>query len=135
MSDAGANNAVIFNQDELRQLCAEWQKILRLQDWDVVVQISRRDDTFGNSTMGQVRFNLELKQALIKIIDPIDYPTNVIYPQDMETTLVHELLHLHFAPFDAENDTPAEIAQEQAIEAISKGLVALKRSKNTKEAE
>lgn len=127
MNEAGANDAIIFTRDELRQLCAEWQKILRLQDWDVVVQVSRRDDTFGHTNTGQVRYQLGLKQALIKIIDPIDYPTNVIYPQDMETTLVHELLHLHFAPFDADDDTPAGTAQEQAIEAIAKGLVSLKR--------
>lgn len=131
MSDAGANDAVIFNQDELRQLCIEWQKILRLQDWDIIVQISRRDDTFGNSTMGQVRYHLELKQALIKIIDPIDYPANVIYPQDMEISLVHELLHLHFAPFNAEEGTPAATAQEQAI---AKGLVGLRRNRHTEEA-
>jgi hypothetical protein len=42
----------------------------------------------------------------------------------MEKTLVHELLHLHFAPFAAPDGTPEDTAQEQAIDLIAKALVA-----------
>lgn len=53
---------------------------------------------------GECEWQLKTKIATIRILDPIDYPENLIIEQDMEKTLVHELLHLHFAPLYADTD-------------------------------
>jgi hypothetical protein len=71
---------------------------------------------------------LEAKKAFIKILDPIDYPGECVFPQDQEKTLVHELLHLHLAAWtdDSENGrTP--VHGEQAIDCIAEALVEMKR--------
>ena|SRR3990167_3747235 len=119
---------IFKNDDELQLVCAEWQKRLRLQDWVVKAIIARNKDLL-EKTQGTCSWVIQKKMATILILDPIDYPEDTIHPQDMEQTLVHELLHLHFAPFDDETGTPKEIAIEQATDCIAYALVNLHRDK------
>lgn len=120
-------NAVILTEDELREKCAEWQRILRLQDWDVIVSIDRASNLISDC-QGQCEWTLPTKQARIRILDPVDFPPESRWPQDMEQTLVHELLHLHFAPFDRfERESLEHVTMEQAIDLIAGALVNLKR--------
>lgn len=115
--------------NELRKLCQEWQSRLRLNDWEIKLFISRERDMIRPGLQGENTWEIKNKSAIIKILDPIDYPPDVLWEQDMEKTLVHELLHLHFAPFDKyEEDSMEGIAIEQAIDAIAKALVTLKRN-------
>lgn len=115
-----------MTEEELQALCEVWQKRLRLQDWTVVVRIVRGRE-LPDGAEGQVTWVLSRREALIKVRDPIDYLPEGMVPEDMEANLVHELLHLYFAPFDAEDDSLEEMHQEQAINAISAALVALAR--------
>lgn len=120
---------VIFSEDQLKQKCAEWQKILRLQDWDVHVSIVRDSNMKLKDVNGECEWVLQTKQAHIRILDPIDYPEDTRWPQNMEHTLVHELLHLHFSPFDThEYGSLEHTSMEQAIDMISSALVLLKRN-------
>lgn len=125
---------VILTEDELRDCCAEWQRVLGLQDWRVIVKLVRFA-AYGSeqvSKAGEVKVNNEKREALIRITDPEDYAlqcdADFEKPQDMERTLVHELLHLHFAPLwhvikgDVENRF-----EEHAVNALSIALVTLKR--------
>lgn len=118
---------VILTEDELRAKCSEWQKILRLQDWIINVGI-RRERDFVTEGLAEILPCLPKRMATIRILDPIDYPENLSEPQDMELSLVHELLHIHLFPLLVDReDEMRQVAEEQAIEAISRGLVALKR--------
>lgn len=116
---------VILTEEELRVKCCEWQRILRLQDWIVVTKIKRDRDMALEGVCGECSWQLSKRMAAINILDPIDYPPDSIEPHDMELTLVHELLHLHFAALHDQDEN--EIPEEQAIEAISRGLVYLAR--------
>jgi len=99
-----------------------------LNDWDIKIFIARERDMFNPGTQGGCRWELKNKMAIIKILDPVDYDPDIPWEQDMEKTLVHELLHLHFAPFDKyEADCMEGIVMEQAIDAIAKALVETKR--------
>jgi len=119
--------AVTLTEDELRMKCYEWQAILRLQDWDVIISIDRARDMIPD-VLGQCEWTLPTKQARIRILDPVDHPPDLKWPQDMEQTLVHELLHLHFAPFNKfEADSLEYVTMEQAIDLIAGALVRLKR--------
>ncbi len=117
---------VILTQDQAEALLKEWQKILRLQDWDVVVGIRRARDMSLGESAAEVHWKKEKKLAIIHLLDPTDYD-NACFSQDHEVSIVHELLHLHMVGFAAEDDTPEDTAQEQAIHAISMALVELKR--------
>lgn len=115
---------IILTEEELRAKCAEWQKVLRLQDWIVVLKVKRGWDLPIPNACGTCTWDLAQRTALISIADPIDYPPDAIVPNDMELTLVHELLHLHFAAIEPEG---ASVAGEQAIESISWGLISMAR--------
>ena len=113
---------VVFTQDQLQEKLLEWQKRLRLQDWIIKVKLVRERDMNLDGVQGEVFWVIEKKMATIRILDPIDYPPDEMEPQDMENILVHELLHLHFAPL--RYDGFSEIAEEQAIESITSGIIA-----------
>ncbi len=120
---------MIFKSDEeLQEKLIEWQKRLRLQDWIIKAGIKRNRD-MKDKSQGQCQWTITSKLASIFILDHLDYPPDSMLEQDMEQTLVHELIHLHFAPFDDESDTPKEVAIEQAVDCIAYGLVQLHREK------
>lgn len=122
--------AIILTEDEITVLCAEWQQILGLQDWDVKPGIYRASRFNVAEAQAECNWTLKKKTALIRILDPTDYPENIMWPQDLEQSLVHELLHLHMAPFDdTKSGSPEEIMMEQATDLIAKALVRLKRQK------
>jgi hypothetical protein len=124
---------VILTEEQLQQKLKEWQKRLRLQDWIIKVRLARALELPENS-MGCVHVVLPKKMAIIKVLDPIDYDSSLMLPQDMEDTLVHELLHLHLEPILHGIDDSKHIEVEQAIESISFGLVtALRESGGKKE--
>ncbi len=113
---------------ELQALLTEWQKRLRLQDWDVHIAFTRERDMAVDNSRGAIRWNVSLKEAWLHILDPIDYPPDQV-PQDIEQTIIHELLHLHLvmvAEMAAENEI-IQITTEQAIVCIAEALVRLKR--------
>jgi hypothetical protein len=121
---------VHLTHEEAETLCREWQETLRLQHWDVKVKIARGNGLdLPDSVQGRCQWVLTKHSAFIRLLDPVDWDKDILWPQDMERTLVHELLHLHFAPFDDfPVDGPKDIASEQAIEALSLALVNLKRA-------
>lgn len=115
-------------QTELESLLAEWQKRLRLRDWTVRIKRVRVHEISIPGTDGTCTWGLETKRAIVEILDPIDYPPSRFgYDQDVEKTIVHELLHLHFAPFATQDGGPFDVAQEQAIDLIAGALVDAKR--------
>lgn len=119
---------IYTSNEELMAACKEWQKILRLQDWIVSASIERGRDMRMEETQGECSWVIQTKLAKIRVLDPLDYPPGSMIEQDMEQTLVHELLHLHHAPFDDfDCDTLENTTMEQAIDSIAMALVNLKR--------
>lgn len=119
---------VILTEDELRQKCAEWQKIMGLQDWYVKAFVMRNRDMSASDKQGECEWNMPNKTAVIRLLDPIDRDQDIFIPYDMEITLVHELMHLHMCPFDNFSDSTLECKMlEQAVEATAHALVWLSR--------
>ena len=118
----------IVNEEKLRERCKEGQERLGLQSWNVKTGIYRERNFCGPERQGENEYNLATGTSLIRILDPVDYPESK-FKQDMEVTLVHELLHLVFAPFEPDEDSK-ELEQkfmERAICQLSGALVKLKR--------
>lgn len=117
---------IVLTEKELNDLCKEWQETLRLQNWDIEVHIVRARDMSLAGCGGTCNAHLQRANAFIEILDPIDYEDPEA--QDMETTLVHELLHIHLWPFDkTESGNLENDALERAVIQISRALVDLKR--------
>ena len=122
---------VLITQEEANRLLEYWQRQLRLQDWWIQVKIVRGNGlNLPAGVQGRCTWTLPRREAFIQLLDPVDWDRDCVYPQDMEATLVHELLHLHFAPFDTFKEEGAkDIASEQAINAIAWALVSLDRER------
>lgn len=117
-----------WTQERLDALCREWQGVLRLQDWDVRAAIVRARDMELERVGGECIWVLEKREAAVHLLDPVDWHPDDP-PQDIEKDLVHELQHLHFAPFmSRDKDSLTAKTQEQAIESIAKALMTLKRA-------
>ena len=110
-----------MTDEGLQALCAEWQAILRIQDWDIAVECVRAREIDGD--LGCADIYAPKRMARVQIARVEDVPPDCAHI-DPETTLVHELLHI-LLPH--EDDEARKTAQEQAIHAISCSLVKLKR--------
>lgn len=106
---------------------AYWQKQLRLEDWEVKYSLRVCGALLGNGhSEGATRTLIKRKECLVTILrhDNCSYPEDY----DMEQTLVHELLHLHFDPyFSNDEKSLTHIAQEQTIDQLAHAFVRLNR--------
>jgi hypothetical protein len=115
---------VIYDMAQLEDRLRYWQGRLGLLDWTIVIMFDRGFN-LGDAA-ARINVYEDKRLARIRIMEPGDYdPTNVL-PYNMEQTLVHELLHIHFWPLT--RDIAGNVlAEEQAIEAISWALIGLER--------
>ena len=110
-----------------------WQTRLELNDWHISVTLARAAD-LKPDTWGTVRWDVGRKTAVIRVLDPADYrlPPHAML-QDMEFTIVHELIHLALAP--AASDLLCSRAnrseEEQAVNRMATALLELDRNRAT----
>ncbi|SPF51886.1 conserved exported hypothetical protein [Candidatus Sulfopaludibacter sp. SbA4] len=107
-----------------------WQKRLNLQDWNIAVVMSRASE-LKPKTLGNIHWDLEKKTATIRVLDPADYklPFKEML-QDMEFTVVHELIHLNFAPVVSEfpRSDANRREEEHSVNHIADALLKLDRN-------
>lgn len=101
-------------------LVSRWQRELRLTDWRIDVEYVRElRNPAGQAVYGLCFPQVDAKTAKIQLLDP-STPWGKNDPA-VEEIVVHELLHLHFAPLSG--TTKAEIvAEEQAVWAIQEAI-------------
>jgi hypothetical protein len=118
-------------ETHLRRLLRYWQRRLRLADWKCSIRFAPKTEL--KDCQGKNEHNENARTSEILVLNPADYDPNEYpgkIPQDVEDTVVHELLHLHFSWFKPRNKAE-EIMLEQAIESIAGALIALKRRKKS----
>ena len=116
----------------LQRQCEYWQGVLGLQDWHIHVYPVPANHPKLNDGIGSCEYFQHRRDAIIRVMRPADLPGSSHSflcgeEGDYDLTLVHEMLHIHFAPFAESDQTPTGVAQEQAVNAISKGIVGLYR--------
>jgi hypothetical protein len=107
------------------ELCGYWRDVLKLNDWKIVFKVNRKGDMELDNVQGEAKFVHSSREAIIRILDPIDWD-NPDFEQDIEKTIVHELLHLRFSPIDTDNELIDKL-QHQIIDDLAKSFVSLKR--------
>ena len=131
--DVEINEETPFNPEGFEKLlkreCKMWQHRLRLQDWNVCVTLCRLNEMPDRNAIGCISPSIERKDAQMKILSPLDVPLiaeNFVGGEEMNygLTIVHELLHLHMWGFTQNQEPNQLVAEEQAINAISRALVA-----------
>lgn len=117
----------IFNLNRLEELLEEWKSILHLEKWDIELRRSRQIDFLEGDNQGEITFNKVECQAILSILDHIDW-VDTPFKQDMEKTLVHELLHLIYADFEPEDSNSLQYTLwHRSIDSMARVLVSLKR--------
>jgi hypothetical protein len=103
-----------------------WQRRLNLGDWRITVKICRAGD-LRRETVGNVHWDPDKKTAVIRVLDASDYqiPFAAVL-RDVETTLVHEMVHLELA-YLPRNESSAS-PEEQAVTRITDALLKLHRN-------
>jgi hypothetical protein len=117
-------------EQELQKQLVFWQKALYLQDWTISLRIVRQWEMGDTFSIAQCEWFIQRKDAIIKVLhhaDLLGVKGHFLNGEecDYDISLVHELLHLHFAPF---HSTKNDVTEEQAINAISRSIVKVWRS-------
>ncbi len=104
-----------------------WQKRLNLQDWKISVVMSRTGD-LKPKTLGNIHWDADKKTAVIRVLDPADYrlPLHDML-QDMEFTVVHELIHLELSSLPRSDASRRD--EEHAVNQIADALLKLDRDR------
>jgi len=103
-----------------------WQRRLNLGEWHITVKVCRSAD-LRRETVGNVHWDPGKKTAVIRVLDASDYqiPFAAVL-RDVETTLVHEMVHLELA-YLPRNESSAS-PEEQAVARITDALLKLHRN-------
>jgi hypothetical protein len=109
----------------LEKLFREWQRVLRLSDWNLRMAV--RPAMEMGSDHGRVRVYELKKCAFVSLLDPNEADPSEVEPYDPEVALVHEQLHCLLHAFAGDRDTVEDLCQEQAIHILSTLLVEQKR--------
>lgn len=120
-----------FNQATLNRFLTRWQKLLRLQDWDIIIRPVHRKDLNNSSAMAECDYKYGIREAVIRVAFPGENNEDE-HPYDLEQTIVHELLHIHFGLVNEGsqglnvNDTQKWLF-ERAIDSLAKSFVEVDR--------
>jgi hypothetical protein len=107
---------------------AIWRQRLKLEDWKISVVMARRSSLEPNTT-GGIRWDKSKKSAVISLLDPADY--GLPLPQmldEMELTVVHELVHLDLASLPRGQANSG--SEEQVVTGIAQAMLGLDRKKD-----
>jgi hypothetical protein len=108
-----------------------WQKRLRLQDWNISLVVSRATE-LKPKTLGNIHWDNDKKTATLRVLDPADYklPFNEML-QDLEFTVVHELIHLELSPVlsPLQRNDANRREEEHAVNHMADALLKLDREK------
>jgi hypothetical protein len=104
-----------------------WQQRFKMEDWRISVAWVRLSD-LPPRTLGGIRWDKRKKSAEILVLDPSDYrlPFREML-DDMELTLVHELVHLDLASLP--RGQASRGSEERAVSGIADAMLALDRKK------
>lgn len=109
----------------------KWQKRLGLADWKINVLVVRTTE-LKPRTLGNIHWDNERKTAIIRVLDPSDYklaPRAML--DDIEFTVVHELIHLELSPVlsPLQRNDANRMEEEHAVNHMAQALLDLERRK------
>lgn len=108
--------------DSVQRIVDAWQKILRLEDWDIEIAIVRESESESQGSLAYIATKGNAKTARLTLINPIDWAQKQVSGKEIEDTLVHELVHLYF------REAGIEYAdnEEHVVECATRALMSLR---------
>jgi hypothetical protein len=104
---------------------AVWQQRLNLQDWKISIVMAHQYE-LKPKTLGNIHWESDKRTAVIRVLDAADYkmPFREML-EDMEFTVVHELIHLELSSLPRSDASRRE--EEHAVNQITDALLKLDR--------
>jgi hypothetical protein len=116
-----------FVDQFVHERLALWRQRLKLENWQIAIVMIRRSN-LKPKTLGGIRWDKGKKSAVISILDVSDYRLGFREMlDDMEFTIVHELVHLELASLP--RSEASRSSEELAVNQITQALLALDRQK------
>jgi len=115
-----------MTQQELEKVCEKWKARLGLQNWTIKIRFVK-SYSLAEGNQGEVAYVHSRQEAMIRIQDPGDYDPDSIEPQDVELSVVHELLEIVFGHFRIKKADQDE--SHQWLHNIAKALIKTERMK------
>jgi hypothetical protein len=104
---------------------ATWRRRLNLEQWNISIVMTRRSD-LKPKTRGGIRWDKDKRSAVICVMDASDYQLlHREMLEDMEFTIVHELIHLELASLP--RSEASRRSEEHAVNSITAALLRLAR--------
>ncbi|MEX2264525.1 MAG: hypothetical protein WD696_21400 [Bryobacteraceae bacterium] len=119
------NDNIVVTDGQVEEWLQRWQGRMGLDDWKVTVEIVRIWQ-LDPHTLGHIRWSKSSRKATIKILNPLDYriPKERIL-DDMELSVVHELVHLQLSVLPLDKSTRA--VEEKVVAQLANTMIALDR--------
>jgi hypothetical protein len=121
---------VTMTNKDLRDLVKYWKPRLKLRDWKVDIRFADDEESLDKLKSGFARTHRSpmAKEARTLIKPLANISKDSIGCRDIEVSVVHELIHLLFTPFDnfKQNDSRND-AVEHSIETLAIALVEIRR--------
>lgn len=125
--DHDAQKSYAWDDPELNTLLSEWQDILGLQDWDIKIRWVAHYE-LPPDVKAAINQVWQKKAAVTKVLRREDYDRDIPWDQDVEGSIVHELLHILFHPFEPTDENSLEFATcHQALDQLAGSLMRVKR--------
>ena len=126
-----AHERSLLAESFAREKLSVWQKRLNLQYWNVALEVVRSTELRPKS-LGNIHWDTDKKTAVIRVLDPADYslPFHEML-DDVEFTVVHELIHLEIAPVLSHftRSDADRIEEEYAVNYMADALLRLDRGR------
>lgn len=107
----------------VREKLSVWQERLHLEDWRISIVMARGSEMKAG-TRGKIRWDKRKKSAVIWVLDAADYGMSLPEMlEDMEFTIVHELIHLSLASLP--RSEASRRSEEEAVNRLTEALLGL----------
>lgn len=119
-----------YELEQIQELVAKWQKVLRLEDWKIMVEIVSHHDLQDSMDFAETEVFFPKMYARMRF-QPLDTLGSNVFPPtaSYDVPVVHELLHIPLHRLYPETDDhpahPYRDDVECAIERIAIALVTL----------
>ena len=123
--DADRQQRIRLAESFVNQRLLVWKQRLDLENWKISIIMCHRSD-MKPRTMGAIRWDKRKMTAEIQVLDPAEcwLPVPDML-DDMEFTVVHELIHLELASLPRSEASRSD--EEHAVNQMAKALLKLDR--------
>jgi len=100
-----------------------WKDRMNMPDWNIQIKLVRTNELEPN-TLGNVHWDLDAKEATIRVLSAYDYKLPfAAMLDDMEVTVVHELVHIQLANLPRSEASRGQ--EEHAVVELTNALLNL----------